>query len=649
MNPKRLLLLTTLLLFLSRGVSAQPTCSSLYNPLDYCPVAAFLLESNYVFVGRVVSISSLSVISGSTFKAQAVVAVETTLKGQVSGEVKLTFDTGCYGRLDVGSRYKFIANRPEHGADAPFAVNHWGSLDNLSPDDVAETFDSVRALMKGARLPRLFGRIRDDKLRPVSGVEVVMKAAAKEYKVQTDASGRYKFDELPDGDYLLFPVYPKSLKPANDAYGMAREKDERFVRIFNYLPCGQRQDFLASPSGLISLTTFAPTASLQSNVQRQQPTHLYQVSMRDEKSGEERIGFIDKTGKLVIGFDQLPKGTEDVREFHDGRALIYIKKEPGEDVGSKRDFKAGYIDETGSLVIAPKYIFARDFSEGLASVAGKDFQGFINREGQEVIKVDAIDVKDFHDGLAAVQPRTPGGEWGYIDRSGKQVIKQQYRFAADFSEGLAGVQVEWKYGFINRQGEMVIPPQFEPLKGTDAMITIGTSRFSEGLAHVKVGGLYGYINKKGEFVIPPQFIRAQEFSEGLAWVVTKEGKIGWIDKSGHWVVVLGDERKLPTDLSLVYTHGNRDWRYSEGLVPFVAYDSDRVLWGYMNRRGEVVIKPRELSKAGPFSGGVAYVSFYEKSSYAEGKLGYVDRKSGQFMEEKYGYIDKTGRFIWRAE
>ncbi len=54
------------------------------------------------------------------------------------------------------------------------------------------------------------------------------------------------------------------------------------------------------------------------------------------------------------------------------------------------------------------------------------------------------------------------GRYGYIDRTGRVVIPPQYVAADNFSEGLAGVRLsEEKYGYIDTSGKMVISPQFE--------------------------------------------------------------------------------------------------------------------------------------------------------------------------------------------
>jgi hypothetical protein len=224
------------------------------------------------------------------------------------------------------------------------------------------------------------------------------------------------------------------------------------------------------------------------------------------------------------------------------------------------------------------------------------------------------------------------------------VIRQQYFFADDFSEGLAGVVIGRKFGFINQQGEMVIQPRFTPRRRAYSWDPlVATSRFSEGLAPVttdpefEVGKAYGYINPKGEFVIPPQFHFAQLFSEGLAFVSTPDpqanqvNKVGWIDKTGQWVVT--EVQGLPPGtktFSSFYT----DCRYSEGLAIFTVYSAQGLpLRGYMDRNGKVVIEPRQFNKVGPFIGGIARV--------------YV--RGGEGSSDDYGYINKTGQFIWRSK
>ncbi|OVE80720.1 hypothetical protein BVY04_05280, partial [bacterium M21] len=60
--------------------------------------------------------------------------------------------------------------------------------------------------------------------------------------------------------------------------------------------------------------------------------------------------------------------------------------------------------------------------------------------------------------------------------------------------------------------------------------------FSEGLAVVKIDGRYGYIDRMGTFVVPPQFLVANKFSDGLAVVRIGHdlwsSSFGAIDRNG---------------------------------------------------------------------------------------------------------------------
>ena len=77
------------------------------------------------------------------------------------------------------------------------------------------------------------------------------------------------------------------------------------------------------------------------------------------------------------------------------------------------------------------------------------------------------------------------------------------------------MQKDGKWGVIDRNGDAVVPPQWDDVR-----------YFSEGLAQVEKAGKYGFIDRTGKEVAPPQWDLAGEFSEGLAQV-KKAGQI-WL-------------------------------------------------------------------------------------------------------------------------
>jgi hypothetical protein len=195
-----------------------------------------------------------------------------------------------------------------------------------------------------------------------------------------------------------------------------------------------------------------------------------------------------------------------------------------------------------------------------------------------------------------------------------------------------------RFGYINQAGKVIVEPQF-----TDA------DEFFEGLARVQRDGKWGFIDHSGRFVIPLIYDCADNFSEGLARV-TRGGKYGYIDATGRIAVPLTlaavDVRQAPI--------------FRSGLAPAPGPDGE--LFGYIDRRGHMVIAPRFVD-AHPFSEELACVTV---QTHAGRKTGYIDVKGrmviaaefdsgdefagglarvriGDWETGTYRYIDRTGR------
>lgn len=59
--------------------------------------------------------------------------------------------------------------------------------------------------------------------------------------------------------------------------------------------------------------------------------------------------------------------------------------------------------------------------------------------------------------------------------------------------------------------------------------------FSEGLAAVRISDRWGYIDREGVLAIPPSFIDVEPFCAGLAHVADQQRRWGYIDRSGKYV------------------------------------------------------------------------------------------------------------------
>jgi hypothetical protein len=137
---------------------------------------------------------------------------------------------------------------------------------------------------------------------------------------------------------------------------------------------------------------------------------------------------------------------------------------------------------------------------------------------------------------------------GYINRQGKVVIPPQFfvygNHGGDFYDGLAQVNTKDGDVFIDAAGRFVAPSNYFSLGDFSEGLAVAwlmdqrkygytdhtgklvipakfdsASGFSDGLAAVKLGDRYGYISHSGDFAIPARFFWVHSFADGYASVI----------------------------------------------------------------------------------------------------------------------------------
>ena len=244
----------------------------------------------------------------------------------------------------------------------------------------------------------------------------------------------------------------------------------------------------------------------------------------------------------------------------------------------EKDDLYGFSDKSGTPVVPPKYGLVKPFSEGLAPVYVGGAWGFINAEGNMKIEPHFSDADSFSDGLAAAHKK--GGGWGYIDGTGKFVIQPQYFQARRFSEDVAPIRGETGWLFVDKTGT--------PVPGLSGFYD--AKSFKNGLAAVKVGAKWHFITHAGKKKFDSEFATVSNFNEDLAAVQEDaNGKYGFIDSSGNYVIQPIFEDARP---------------FSEGLAAVRLNKR----WGYVDTSGEMRIPNSYPFFADEFAGGLASVS-----------------------------------------
>ncbi|MCL6097741.1 MAG: WG repeat-containing protein [Bacteroidetes bacterium] len=330
-------------------------------------------------------------------------------------------------------------------------------------------------------------------------------------------------------------------------------------------------------------------------------------------------GYADSTGLIIINPEYDYAG-----KFSDGLAVV------------QADGNFGYINKSGDLVIPPQFVSAEDFENEIASVMMKmenqpaPKHSYIDKTGKPITEFDVVNL--ISDGLILVRNEY---KKGFIDASGKIIIPLIYDDAKHFKEGFAAVKENDKWGFIEKSGKYILPPKFDLMK----------DEFSEGTIGVQVDRKWGFISNTGELQINPIYDDVGSFSEGLA-IIAQNGKQGYIDKTGKIII------------EPVF---KKAFNFENGIARIVENIESKDAWKLIDKTSKQIGSTLFVKDINHFEDGVACVRTLDN------KYNYIDRQGNFLSEIKYdraepwfhngvaqvfigkkmGYIDKTGRYIWR--
>ena len=253
---------------------------------------------------------------------------------------------------------------------------------------------------------------------------------------------------------------------------------------------------------------------------------------------------------------------------------------------------------------------------------------------------------EFSNGLAAVSP------------TGEYVNSDDYDYTI-------WVEYRGKWGFINAEGEMVIPAKYDYVyKYNDfGLALVGIYSGEHPTRPWYFDMKWGYIDKEGNEVIPIEFDMASEFLEDDAVVLAKFGNILSHSADEYYDKIYiynskGEKLNYYPYSRLKYSRQTHEcdsiYSFNEGLVAFATYCYDEnniwgLNWCLVDTKGNIVkVLDKDVGEVFRFKDGVAKVIY--KDHYSRCLTNWTD-DTGYFYdyfyytEYYYAYIDKNGNYI----
>lgn len=219
--------------------------------------------------------------------------------------------------------------------------------------------------------------------------------------------------------------------------------------------------------------------------------------------------------------------------------------------------KYGCYDSTGCMRSPLEYDMMNEFSDGKARVRNNGLYGFVDKNGN--ILKDSSD-EDNEDYGISNKP--------VVSLGGKMLVKLVYDSGADFICGLTPVSQDGKYGYINTNGDFVIPRKYDNAMGFHEQTS---------LACVAVDGKWGAIDIYGHVLVPIMFDKLEISNDGYVLVV-KNGKYGIYSSGGKEIYPPECEKIEMTSGHEVFSHGVATCSYGDGERFRIDDIGNRIYW-----------------------------------------------------------------------
>nr|WP_300858608.1 WG repeat-containing protein [uncultured Acetatifactor sp.] len=253
--------------------------------------------------------------------------------------------------------------------------------------------------------------------------------------------------------------------------------------------------------------------------------------------------------------------------------------------------KWGLVDSKGDWEMDCEYGLISPVADSLVRLVGMEGEFRIIDDKdivQSILNKDVVAAKAAGDGIV---PVLYDESWGYYDISTSEFSLSKYEDVSTFANGIAAVRENGSWKLIDTEGGQIESAVFEDVK------LYGSGEYlHNGVFTAKRAGSYGLYNQKAEQVADISCSDMDVCFDGGIAYQGQDGKWGFMDKKGK-VMIEPQYEKAKS--------------FSNGLAA-VCMDG---MWGFINESGEMVIECRFLDAGYFTSGGVCFVSELEGEYY----------------------------------
>lgn len=290
-----------------------------------------------------------------------------------------------------------------------------------------------------------------------------------------------------------------------------------------------------------------------------------------------------------------------------------------------RDGKWGYINDSGSWVIQPRFDWCIEIFKGERTWAWIDNHiGLIDRKGDWIVEPKYSDLSlGRPNGMFILASK--GKKQGILDKDGKTILESRYDEVLIFQDR-AWVRFGKKLGLYALDGHWIVKPSIPWPTGRPMPIPT-----DDGVSWFLRGKKWGLLSQEGKILFAPRFMAHElgrkeceewnhpeglDFKNGRAWV--SDGKSLLLITSGGEILT----SQLWTDVSF----------WGNGLYRFTTKDQKK---GIVSEDGRIVL-PARFSEIRGLCEGRAVVSECHETTRQNGRKETI---------RDFGYIDEDGHIV----